>query len=155
MSDAISPEARKPKAKLRRNTPQRRIILEELCAVTTHPTAAELYILVRRRAPRVSLGTVYRNLEVLHQDGMINKLELAGAETRFDGDLSEHDHVRCSECGNLEDVFGLETNNKPAQPAELAGYQISGYRLEYIGVCPDCQSEADNDATNKTAAAIN
>ena len=71
--------------KLRRNTPQRRIILEELCAVTTHPTAGELYGIVRRRLPRVSLGTVYRNLEVLYANGVINKLDYAGAEARFDG----------------------------------------------------------------------
>lgn len=149
-------EAKNSQAKLRRNTPQRKIILAELCAVKTHPTAAELYDMVRLRLPRVSLGTVYRNLEVLHQDGMINKLEFAGTETRFDGDLSDHYHVRCTECDHIEDVFNLSPSEKPAQPTELAGYQISGHRLEYIGVCPSCQADANSEeATQKAAVAIN
>ncbi len=127
-------------AKLRRNTPQRKIILEELRAVTTHPTAAELYDLVRRRLPRVSLGTVYRNLEVLHQDGMIRKLEFAGAEARFDGTTTEHYHVRCRQCGRIEDIPELGPDSGPVQPAQLAGFRIEGHRLEYVGLCPACQT---------------
>ena len=125
--------------KLRRNTPQRRVILEELCAAHTHPTAAELYDRVRRRLPRVSLGTVYRNLEVLHQDGVIRKLEFAGGETRFDGDLGDHYHVRCTACGHIADVYGLPADQRPAQPAELAGFKVESHRLEDFGLCPDCR----------------
>lgn len=128
-------------AKLRRNTPQRKVVLEELCALKIHPSAAELYALVRRRLPRVSLGTVYRNLDVLLQDGMIRKLEFAGSETRFDGTVTEHDHVRCRECGRIEDVFDLGPDGPPAQPTTLAGFLIEGHRLEYFGLCPDCQSD--------------
>jgi Fur family ferric uptake transcriptional regulator len=127
------------RAKQRRSTPQRRVIHEELCAVASHPTAAELYDLVRRRLPRVSLGTVYRNLEVLHQDGLIRKLEFAGAETRFDGTLAPHDHVRCTACGHIEDVYEAVPGGRPAQPLELVGYRVTGHRLEYFGLCPDCQ----------------
>ena len=153
MSVVKASDTKNSQAKLRRNTPQRRVILEELGAVKTHPTAAELYVLVRRKSPRVSLGTVYRNLEVLYQDGLINKLEFAGTETRFDADLSEHYHVRCSDCGHIEDIFNLSSRDKPAQPAKLAGYRISGHRLEYIGVCPDCQSDADGTTPARKAVA--
>jgi Fur family ferric uptake transcriptional regulator len=125
--------------KQRRSTAQRRVIHEELCAVKSHPTAAELYDLVRRRLPRVSLGTIYRNLEVLHEDGLVRKLEFAGIETRFDGTLKPHDHVRCTACGSIEDVFDLGPGARPANPAALVGYQVTGYRLEYFGICPDCQ----------------
>ncbi len=128
-------------AKLRRNTPQRKVVLEELCAAQTHPTAAELYDLVRRRLPRVSLGTVYRNLEVLVQDGMIRKLDFSGSETRFEGNLTEHYHVRCRNCGHIEGVYDLGPGGKPAQPDTLAGFHIEGHRLEYIGLCPECHSE--------------
>jgi len=134
-------------AKLRRNTPQRKVILEELRAVKTHPTAAELYNQVRRRMPRISLGTVYRNLEVLHQDGMIQKLEFAGTETRFDGTIENHYHVRCRECGRIEDVYDLGPGNNPAQPAELAGFRIESHRLEYVGLCPACQDRADTQTS--------
>ncbi|MCK9995096.1 MAG: transcriptional repressor [Candidatus Krumholzibacteria bacterium] len=125
--------------KLRRNTPQRRVILEELCLLKSHPTAAELYAIVRKRLPRISLGTVYRNLEVLHEDGVIDKMEFAGAESRFDGNTELHYHVRCTECGRIEDIFPLDWEQTPAQPAELAGFQVTGYRLEYFGICPDCR----------------
>ncbi|MDX2474822.1 MAG: transcriptional repressor [Candidatus Krumholzibacteria bacterium] len=143
-------EVKITETKIRRNTPQRKIILEELCAVKSHPTAAELYDMVRQRMPRVSLGTVYRNLEVLHEDGMIRKLEFAGAETRFDGDTQEHYHVRCRDCGHIQDIYDLGPGGKPAQPTELAGYRIEGHRLEYFGICPDCQPTAarENTATN-------
>jgi len=137
-------------AKLRRNTPQRKVVLEELCAVKTHPTAAELYELVRRRLPRVSLGTVYRNLEVLLQDGMIRKLEFAGSETRFDGTQAEHYHVRCRDCGHIEDIYDLGPGGAPVQPTTLAGFHIEGHRLEYFGLCPVCQS-----AVQSKAAAVN
>jgi Fur family ferric uptake transcriptional regulator len=128
--------------KLRRNTPQRRVILQELCQLKSHPTAAELYAVVRRRLPRISLGTVYRNLEVLHEDGKIRKMEFAGAETRFDGTLEQHYHVRCTECGRVEDVFTLDQGQSPAQPAEVAGFKVTGHRLEYFGICPGCRDRA-------------
>ena len=126
--------------KLRRNTPQRRVILQELCQLKSHPTAAELYAVVRRRLPRISLGTVYRNLEVLHEDGMIRKMEFAGAESRFDGTLDQHNHVRCTECGRIEDIFTLDPGQTPVQPPELAGFQVTGHRLEYFGICPGCRN---------------
>ena len=132
-------EARTTEPKLRRNTPQRRLILEELCASHDHPTAAEIYDRVRRRLPRVSLGTVYRNLEVLHQDGLIRKMEFAGNETRFDGDLNDHYHVRCTGCGEIADVYGMRPEDRPAQPEELAGFKVQSHRLEYFGLCPKCR----------------
>lgn len=126
--------------KQRRNTPQRKVILEELSALQTHPTAAELFSIVREKLPRISLGTVYRNLEVLHQEGMVNKLELAGAETRFDAMVDPHLHIRCSECGRIDD---LPQSLLPVrQPEDLQGYLVQGCRLEYFGVCPDCRPES-------------
>ena len=125
--------------KLRRNTPQRRVILQELCQLKSHPTAAELYAVVRQRLPRISLGTVYRNLEVLHEDGMIRKMEFAGAESRFDGTLEQHYHVRCTECDRVDDIHPADPGLAPSRPAELGGFEITGHRLEYFGICPDCR----------------
>ena len=126
--------------KLRRNTPQRKVVLEELCRMKSHPTAAELYAAVRPRLPRISLGTIYRNLEVLHEDGVIRKMEFAGAESRFDGNMDLHYHVRCTECGRVEDIFPQDPDQLPAQPVELAGFLITGHRLEYFGICPGCRN---------------
>lgn len=123
----------------RRHTPQRQVILEELHALHTHPTAAELYAVVRTRLPRISLGTVYRNLEVLCEDGTARKLALAGGDTRYDGQTHGHDHVRCTGCGILRDLPAVELPVRPL-PATAAGFRIDGYRLEYLGLCPDCRS---------------
>ena len=68
-----------------RKTRQREVIMEELAASKSHPTAAELYQTVRRRVPNISLGTVYRNLDLLSQAGTIQKLDTIGSEARFDG----------------------------------------------------------------------
>lgn len=125
--------------KLRRNTPQRRVILHELRQMTSHPTAAQLYAVVRQRLPRISLGTIYRNLEVLNEDGMIHKMEFASAETRFEGNLVLHYHVRCTECDRVDDIHTMDPGPDLDQPVELEGFLITGHRLEYFGICPDCR----------------
>jgi Fur family ferric uptake transcriptional regulator len=78
-----------------RRTPQREILLEELAKTNSHPTACELYDIVRRRLPRIGLGTVYRNLELMAESGMIVKLEVGGVQKRFDADTTPHYHIRC------------------------------------------------------------
>jgi Fur family ferric uptake transcriptional regulator len=123
-----------------RQTRQRAAILELLRSLKSHPTAAELHALVRKRLPRISLGTVYRNLDALARQGRIRKLVSGRAEARFDGDLRGHYHVRCTDCGRVGDVFGLELPNvDSAEPGRASGFEILGCRLEFIGVCPECR----------------
>ncbi|MCC6123798.1 MAG: transcriptional repressor [Pirellulales bacterium] len=123
-----------------RNTQQRQVILEELRKVHTHPTAAGLYALVRSRLPKISLGTVYRNLEMLHQSGIIQKLEFGGSEARYDGTVERHDHIRCLHCGRVEDVSSPPLDLPGVEGNDLGGYKILGHRFEYLGLCPGCQS---------------
>jgi Fur family ferric uptake transcriptional regulator len=125
-----------------RNTRQRQVILEELRQVTCHPTAAGLYEMVRRRLPKISLGTVYRNLELLTRMGMIQKIQTAGAEARFDGSPHRHDHVRCLRCGRVDDMGGVSLADAAAKSHDAGGYEILGYRLEFFGICPSCQQAA-------------
>ena len=126
-----------------RNTPQRRVILEELQKVASHPTAVELYESVRRRMPRISLGTVYRNLELLAKTGTIRKLTFGGTEARFDGNPDCHYHVRCVRCGRVDDLDGLPPEPVPVEPGQAGGYRILGHRLEFVGICPHCRSESE------------
>ncbi len=123
----------------RRKTRQRRVILEELQAVTSHPTAVELYELVRRRLPKVSLGTVYRNLDLLARAGFIAKLEHSGGEARFDANTAEHDHLRCACCGRVDDVMAPPLDFARPEDHDLRGYEVIGHRLEVIGICPRCR----------------
>ena len=87
-----------------RMTNQRRVILQELRNVHSHPTADDIYIMVRKTLPRISLGTVYRNLEILSEMGLIKKLVGCGRQRRFDGDIENHYHIRCVKCGKIDDL---------------------------------------------------
>ena len=123
----------------RRNTRQRQVVLEELKKLTSHPTAAQMYEITRRRLPKISLGTVYRNLEVLAENGVIQKLDIGSGEARFDGNPTPHYHVRCVRCERVDDVHDLPTGFVKDQVTSLAGYEIQGFHLEFVGVCPDCR----------------
>ncbi len=124
---------------VRRNTRQRQVILDELRQVTSHPTAAALYERVRRRLPKISLGTVYRNLELLARTGLIRKLDIGGSEARFDGNMAEHNHVRCVRCGRIGDLAARPLDVLPEDAKDWGGFQILGYRMELFGICPDCR----------------
>ena len=130
----------------RRNTPQRRVILEELKKLHIHPTAAELYEIARLRLPKLSIGTVYRNLEILHSDGLIRKLDGNGAEARFDGNLDPHYHVRCVRCGRVDDIYGLSELPSLSGAGELTEYRLLGRRLEFFGICPGCEEEEQRES---------
>ena len=125
--------------KQQRNSVQRRVVLEALKGVTSHPTAGVLHAMVRERLPKVSLGTVYRNLVLLAENGAIQKLVSGGTESRFDGNPEPHHHIRCLRCGCVADV-----NNVPSVPdlkniTELEGFEVVGHILEFTGICPDCR----------------
>ena len=125
--------------RIQRMTRQRRVIREELRKLTAHPTADEVYAAVRRRLPRISLGTVYRNLNVMARCGMIGKLTMGGAQCRFDGDPKTHCHVRCVACERVANVGGDPVSTERVRSVDLEGYDVLGYRLEFYGVCPACR----------------
>ncbi|MCK4873285.1 MAG: transcriptional repressor [Phycisphaerales bacterium] len=106
----------------------------------SHPTATELYDLVRRRLPRISLGTVYRNLDQLAECGEINRLEV-GRLTRFDGDTHPHCHVRCVRCGRVDDVHDIPPDAVKINVQRLGGYRIIDAPMEFLGVCPTCDAD--------------
>jgi Fur family ferric uptake transcriptional regulator len=122
-----------------RRTTQRQVILEELQLTKSHPTADEIYDRVRKRIPRISLGTVYRNLEALAARGMIRKLVMGGSQKRFDVNTKPHCHVRCLECGMLRDVSLDALPALTEMVKDWDGFHISGVSLEFSGLCPDCQ----------------
>ncbi len=121
-----------------RMTRQRKIILEELRRVNNHPSAEEIYDRVRAHLPRISLGTVYRNLEVLSELGEIQKLEYAGSINRFDGDPKKHYHIRCMDCGRVDDAPIAPLNQIENNLYDATVFTIVGHRLEFIGFCPQC-----------------
>jgi Fur family ferric uptake transcriptional regulator len=126
-----------------RMTIQRRMILDELRASRSHPTADEIYDRVRRRLPRISLGTVYRNLEALASQGAIQRLDLAGVQRRFDHMPAPHHHIRCARCGRLEDIVIGTSTPIGELVRDARGFKILDVSLEFLGICPECQGSSD------------
>ena len=129
-----------------RMTRQRRVILEELRKVNTHPSADEIYEMVRKRLPRISLGTVYRNLEILSESGDIQKLEPGCSLKRFDGNVFEHSHIRCICCDRIADAPMAPELAIDLEQFDSNGFEIIGHRLEFIGVCPQCSDRSNPGA---------
>jgi len=136
----------------RRMTRQRRIILEELSAVKSHPTADEIYALVRGRLPRISLGTVYRNLQVLAVEGHVRVLNGPEGRKRYDADLHEHCHARCLRCGRVTDLASPAHTGLTSLPEAPDGFRLLGCRIEYVGLCSSCASEAESESPAGAAA---
>lgn len=121
-----------------RMTRQRSVILEELQRIGFHPTAEELHERVRLRMPRISLGTVYRNLELLSEAGDIARLEVGGRR-RYDGNVhDEHYHARCTQCGAVEDVPSSVVTRFDFQAEAVKGFRVTGHQLTFTGLCARC-----------------
>ena len=124
-----------------RMTHQRQVLLDEIRKVKTHPTADEVYELVRKRLPRISLGTVYRNLEILSARGLIQRIGPPPQQMRFDGDTKDHYHLRCGSCGRVEDVPMISVDDLEDAVRNQSDYSIVGHRLEFMGICPACRKD--------------
>jgi Fur family transcriptional regulator, ferric uptake regulator len=133
------------KKKLRKTTP-RRIILEEIKHSKSHPTADDIYEMVKKKVPRVSLGTIYRNLEVLCQEGLIRRIEMGGSQKRFDGHTENHYHFRCLNCGKIEDLTEGSLEDIEKALAKLSPYEILGHRVELTGRCHPCNSSKNSES---------
>jgi len=121
-----------------RVTRQRQILLTELRKMGTHPTAKEIYEVVRCHLPKISLGTVYRNLGVLENLGLLRRLECGGV-SRYDGDLHRHFHLQCVNCNQVYDIDQLLVKNLNMDLLKSQGFKLLDYKLEFYGLCPSCQ----------------
>lgn len=138
-----------------RMTRQRQVILQELRKTMSHPSADEVYEMVRRLIPRISLGTVYRNLEVLSELGEIQKIEICGKLKRFDANIKDHYHLRCLNCHRIDDVpEHIHFDFNPTMNAQT-GYAITGHRLEFVGLCPECSEQQSSRLTQKINSHLN
>jgi Fur family ferric uptake transcriptional regulator len=124
-------------------TRQRRALLAAIEEAGGHPTADEIYRIAKRRLPRISLGTIYRNLGILAEHGLVQSIEAAGRQRRFDADAARHYHVRCMGCGRLDDVRMKSICHVERAARAATGYEITGHRMELLGLCRGCATERD------------
>jgi Fe2+ or Zn2+ uptake regulation protein len=126
-------------------TARREAILRELKNSNAHPTAEELFETIRTRIPNISLGTIYRNLEILAKAGYINVLE-GGAQRRYDAIDTPHYHIRCIHCGRMKDVPVKMNRTLEEGIREKVDYSVLGHRLEFFGICPKCKQKEEINA---------
>lgn len=121
--------------KAQRFSAQRERIYQAVCASEDHPTAQMIYDTLRPELPRLSLGTVYRNLHQMAEEGRLRELD--GAIVRFDATLPLHSHIRCISCGHVADAE-LPYDDDLDRSAEEQGWMITGHNLMFNGICPAC-----------------
>lgn len=126
-----------------RITPQRQAILDYLVTSHSHPTADEIYRSLASTFPNISVATVYNNLRVFRNIGLVKELTYGDASSRFDFATHDHYHVICDECGTIVDFHypGLEEVEQLA--SHITGFEVSSHRLEIYGVCPSCNEKAE------------
>jgi Fur family ferric uptake transcriptional regulator len=125
------------RARGKRLTRPRQVILDIVRASDAHPSATAVYRQVRRRLPRVSLATVYRNLRMLASEGLLTeRADLAGL--RFDGNTTPHDHFTCLVCGRIYDVPTASARGVPARGVSRR-FEVLGQRVEFYGRCGACR----------------
>lgn len=125
--------------RIHRMTKQRQIILDVLQNTESHPTADWIYEKVRQEVPRISLGTVYRNLRVLKEMGDIQELNYGSTYSRFDGRTKPHYHFVCLECGDIQDILVPTYTELDKEAATETGGNVEFHRLEFYGTCSGCK----------------
>jgi len=124
------------------NTPQRRVIYEVLAASSDHPTAEAVYDRVKRRLPRVSLATVYRNLRLFVEAGLIEELATAHSFARFDANPGKHHHLICTACHRVSDYYSDEFDALAGGRASADGFEVHDVKVSVYGLCSACKETA-------------
>lgn len=121
----------------KRYSKQRELIYQAVCNSDEHPTADMVYQWLKPANPNLSLGTVYRNLNLLAEEGILVRMPFP--VERYDANTQPHTHFRCKQCGGVFD-FPMDEKSSLDQTVHdtVSGFQIEGYELIFSGLCPDC-----------------
>jgi Fe2+ or Zn2+ uptake regulation protein len=124
-----------------RKTKQKEAILKILRQTRSHPDADWIYEQVKKEIPNISLGTVYRNLRIMKESGVIQELTSNTLPGHFDGNTDPHYHFHCDSCGQIIDIEGPIDKSIEKRLAEKTGFKVTRHSLELGGVCADCHHE--------------
>lgn len=127
---------------------QRELVLKTLKGSASHPTADELYAMIRQSEPSISLATVYRNLNQLADYGVIQRIFMTSGADRFDAIATQHVHMVCEKCGAVHDVPEARMPDLCGIVTEQTGMVISSYSLIFHGTCPACRMKRTRAASS-------
>ncbi len=121
---------------------QREAIIENLRNRYDHPTAEQLYTDLREKYPKISLGTVYRNLSLLESLGDVIKISANGDSDHFDSCVRNHYHFACTECGGVTDVDMPVYEDLDTTVQQLTNCDVKTHSLIFYGTCKNCKKKA-------------
>jgi len=139
------------RAARKRTTRQLEQVFRALQGDHTHPFAHEIYRRVHKQLPRISLGTVYRNLHSLVDEGKIRTILLDEQGARFDPETSPHDHFVCERCGRVIDLFLRRSRPVDLSPLAKQGYIVTMYALTVHGLCQLCAARRRTSRSQRRA----
>ncbi len=125
-----------------RITPQRHAILEYLINAMSHPTADEIYKALEGKFPNMSVATVYNNLRVFKEVGLVKELTYGDSSSRFDYVTTDHYHVICQKCGAIVDFHYPGLDEVEHLASHVTGFKVHQHRMEVYGECPTCVAKA-------------
>ena len=129
--------------RVQRHSEQRDRIYQAVCASREHPTAQMIYDELRPLMPKLSLGTVYRNLSLLADHGMIHRFSVDGKAERFDGLTGNHYHFICQECGEIYDLELEEMTVINENAQKVCNGHILRHTTNFFGVCNNCMAKEE------------
>ena len=121
-----------------RTTPQRHAILSYMISSKTHPTADEIYKALATDYPGMSVATIYNNLKVFVECGLVRELSYGDNASRFDAEISDHYHAICECCGKISDFMFPPFHEVEKAAADETGFVVHGHRMEVYGICSEC-----------------
>lgn len=124
-----------------RETRQRKVVMDILKNTKEHPDALWIFQRAQEMTSKISLGTIYRTLELLVREGKINKFYDTNAVARFDGDITPHHHLICRSCGRILDWVDKSLDEKVKEVGEKTKFKDISYEVFIYGICPDCQKK--------------
>ncbi len=122
-------------------TPQRMAVFQFLEGNTSHPSAYEVYEVVKRRFSTTSFATIYNTLNAAQEMGLVLELTLDPKKRHFDPNTSLHHHILCMKCRRIDDVGGKVLGDFNVDSFEIGDYQVTGFSVDFHGVCPKCRAQ--------------
>ena len=129
----------------RRNTIQKDLVRNAVYEMKRHVTANEVYEFIKESYPTIGKVTVYRNLDILVEEGALRKVEVSEGPNRFDFTLKNHYHVKCVKCGEVSDVDMDEIPDLMKKIHDTHGIEFLDYDISFKGICSKCREEAKEE----------
>ena len=128
----------------RKHSAKRDAILQAIMSTKTHPGARWVYKRLKPRIPGLSLGTVYRNINVLREEGSVISVGVVNGEERFDGRKAPHPHFVCEQCGCVKDFTKkAESTISSKISIEIPGFVIDNRKTVFYGLCKACAARTN------------